>query len=121
MWRRVEGSPGIVSLSRPPRVFPVLVSSNDGKREIWLPRQIPLGWDLRDEKGQEAFFAASGSSLMSPDVPPNFQAGSTKVVILKNEKLFSLSLSLDGGSDSCEKVSTLIFLRRSKIIRISIY
>jgi hypothetical protein len=42
-----------------------------------LPRQIPLGWDLRDEKGQEAFFAASGSSLMSADVPSNFQAGST--------------------------------------------
>jgi len=33
-------------------------------------------WDLRDEKGQEAFFAASENSLMSPVVPPNFQAGS---------------------------------------------
>jgi len=56
--------------------LPFLVSSNDGKRETGSPRQIPLGWDLRDEKGQEAFFAAFGSSLMSPDVPPNFQAGS---------------------------------------------
>lgn len=41
----------------PPRVPPALVSSNDGKREAASPQQIPLGWDLRDEKGQEAFFA----------------------------------------------------------------
>lgn len=78
MAEGIEGSSlGMLSLSRFPRAFLALVSSNDGKREAESPQQIPLGWDLRDEKGQEAFFAASGSSLMSPDVPPNFQAGST--------------------------------------------
>lgn len=88
----IEGSSlGMLSLSRFPRAFLALVSSNDGKREAESPQQIPLGWDLRDEKGQEAFFAASGSSLMSPDVPPNFQAGSASRVkaVSRDEKLLS--------------------------------
>lgn len=71
----------------PPRVSSALVCSNDGKREAESPRQIPFGWDLRDEKGQEAFFAASGSSLMSPDVLPNFRAGSTSHSPIQERKI----------------------------------
>lgn len=55
--RRKRMAEGRARRRRRSCVPPSLVSSNDGKREAGSPRQIPPGWDLRDEKGQEAFFA----------------------------------------------------------------